>query len=485
MAIRIPGLGAGATFGASGMLPDPTFYPSPRLAAKAPPETAAFVVMFNPTNDGRPDAIAVVDVDPSSGSYGKVVDRLDLPNAGDELHHFGWNACSSALCPYAPHPHVERRYLVVPGIRSSRMYIVDTKADGNGGGAGGLRIVKVIEPEELAAKTGYSRPHTVHCGPEGIYVSALGTPDGGGPGGIFLLDHETFEPLGRWEIDRGPQELAYDFWWHIAQDVMVTSEWGTPNMLEQGLDLDVLTAKRYGRAMHVWDLRRRRHLQRLAVGDDDQMVLELRPAHDPTKAYGFVGVVVSLKDLSASVWLWHRDGRDGPWAIRKVIEVPAEPADPALLPPALKPFAAVPPLVTDIDLSVDDRFLYVSCWGTGEMRQYDVTDPFAPRLAGSVQLGGIVRRAAHPSSGPLNGGPQMVEVSRDGKRVYFTNSLYGSWDAQFYPEGLDGWMVKLDVGEHGGITPDPDFFVRAPEGLRPHQIRLQGGDASSDSYCYP
>ena len=41
------------------------------------------------------------------------------------------------------------------------------------------------------------------------------------------------------------------------------------------------------------------------------MVLELRPAHDPTKAYGFVGVVVSLKDLSASIWLWHREGTNG------------------------------------------------------------------------------------------------------------------------------------------------------------------------------
>ena len=28
------------------------------------------------------------------------------------------------------------------------------------------------------------------------------------------------------------------------------------------------------------------------------MVLELRPAHDPNKDYGFVGVVTSLKDLS-------------------------------------------------------------------------------------------------------------------------------------------------------------------------------------------
>ena len=39
----------------------------------------------------------------------------------------------------------------------------------------------------------------------------------------------------------------------------------------------------------------------------------------------------------------------------------------------------------------------------------------------------------------------MVEISRDGRRVYFTNSLYGAIDPQFYPDGIEGWMVKLDA----------------------------------------
>ena len=77
----------------------------------------------------------------------------------------------------------------------------------------------------------------------------------------------------------------------------------------------------------------------------------------------------------------------------------------------------------------------------------------------------------------------MVEVSRDGKRVYLTNSLYASWDAQFYPEGIRGWMAKVDANPEGGIAPDPRFFLEF-EGERPHQVRLQGGDASSDSYCF-
>jgi selenium-binding protein 1 len=459
--------------------PDPSFYPSPRLAAKAPPETLAYVATFDPDRQ-QPDAIAVVDVDPQSATYTQIVSELAMPNTGDELHHFGWNACSSCLCPNAPHPHVERRYLVVPGLRSSRIHIVDTKPDPRN-----LTIVKTIEPEEIAEKTGYTRPHTVHCGPGGIYVTALGNAEGKAPGGIMLLDQQSFDPLGRWEVERGPQQLAYDGWWHLGYDTLVTSEWGTPDTFENGLVPEILLGAKYGRKLHFWDFTRRKHLQEIDFGDEYQLVFELRPAHDPTKPYGFVNCVISLKDLSSSIWTWYRD--KDKWAVKKIIDIPAEPADASVLPPMLKGFGAVPPLVSDIDLSMDDRFLYVSCWGTGDMLQYDVSDPFAPKLTGKIRIGGIVARETHPGAknGALNGGPQMVEVSRDGRRVYFTNSLYGAIDNQFYPEGIEGWMVKLDADPSGGIAADKDFFIDWPKGRRPHQIRLQGGDCSSDSYCFP
>src|SRR6266446_6571141 len=177
--------------------PDQTFYPSPRLAAKAPVETLAYMVTFDPTRK-KPDGLVTLDVDPQSAGFGKQVGRAEVPNVGDEFHHFGWNVCSSALCPYAPHPHVERRYLLVPGLRSSRIYVLDTKPD-----PVAPKIVKVIEPREVFERSGYSRPHTLHCGPEGIFASALGTPQGEAPGGLFLLDHDGFDVIGRWEVDRG------------------------------------------------------------------------------------------------------------------------------------------------------------------------------------------------------------------------------------------------------------------------------------------
>ncbi len=464
--------------------PDPTFYASPELAMDAPSEELAYVAMLDPTKQ-RPDAMGVIDVNPDSPEYGKLVGQVDMPTPGDELHHFGWNACSSHLCGFAPNAHMERRYLVVPGIHTSRIHILDTKPNPRQ-----PEIVKVIDGDTIAARTGYQAPHTTHCGPDGIYINALGGTNGEGPGGIFVMDHETFEIVGKWEKDRGPQHLAYDFFWHLGHDTMITSEWGTPNMVTSGLNPELLLAGKYGNALHVWDLKTRTHKQKLELGPQYQMVLELRPAHDPRRPYGFAGVVISLEDLSASIWVWYLDSANGngsgEWKVKKVIDIPAEPAAEDDLPPALKPFKAVPPLVTDLNLSLDDRFLYVSCWGTGEIRQYDVSDPFEPKLVSTLRIGGIVQRQAHPGTPdtPRNGGPQMVEISRDGKRVYLTNSLYSPWDAQFYPDGIEGWIAKINIGPHGGMSFENRFLVELEGGMRSHQVRLQGGDASSDSFCY-
>ena len=111
--------------------------------------------------------------------------------------------------------------------------------------------------------------------------------------------------------------------------------------------------------------------------------------------------------------------------------------------------------------------------------------PMNPVLAGKVELGGIVTDTKHPNGKDFAFGPQMVEISRDGKRVYWTNSLYSTWDDQFYPNDEGGQMVMADVGENGGLTLNKDFYIDFPKGLRSHQIRLEGGDCSTDSFCYP
>ncbi|EUA52462.1 56kDa selenium binding family protein [Mycobacterium xenopi 4042] len=131
--------------------------------------------------------------------------------------------------------------------------------------------------------------------------------------------------IGPWEVDRGPQFFAYDVWWHLRHDTLVTSEWATPSMLENGLNPEDLLGRKFGHHLNFWNMSERKLIQRIDLGDQHQMVLELRP---PTtrQDLGFVGVVISVEDLSASVWLWHKAGDQ--WAVDKVITIPAEPADP-------------------------------------------------------------------------------------------------------------------------------------------------------------
>lgn len=60
----------------------------------------------------KPDFLATVDVDPNSATYSKVIHRLHMPYVGDELHHSGWNSCSSCHGD----PLAARRYLILPSL---------------------------------------------------------------------------------------------------------------------------------------------------------------------------------------------------------------------------------------------------------------------------------------------------------------------------------------------------------------------------------
>ena len=461
--------------------PDPSFYPFPAQAAKAPAETSPMSRRSIPTRKTG-DAIAVVDVDPTSASpMRKIVGRSTMPNAGDELHHFGWNACSSCLCPNAPHPHVERRYLVVPGLRSSRIYIIDTKPDPRepqdrqGDRARGDRR----EDRLHAPAHGPLRSRAASMSP----LSAMRRARRRAASSSWTTRASRCSAAGRSTAGRSSSPT-------MPGGISATTPWSPangarPTRSRTASSPRCCSAANTAGSLHFWDLHKRKHLQEIDLGEEHQLVFELRPAHDPTKAYGFVNCVISLKDLSSSIWTWYRDGDQ--WAVKKIITIPAEPADPDLLPPALKGFKAVPPLVTDIDLSMDDQLplrLVLGHRRPAAVRRLRPVQPEAHRQGADRRH----RRARRPSggqAGKLSGGPQMVEISRDGKRVYFTNSLYGAIDPQFYEGGFDGWMVKLDVEPERRHRVRRKFFLDWPKGHLPHQVRLEGGDCSSDSYCYP
>ena len=134
---------------------------------------------------------------------------------------------------------------------------------------------------------------------------------------------------------------------------------------------------------------------------------------------------------------------------------------------------------------MDDRFLYFSNWLHGDLRQYDVSDPANPKLTGQLWLGGVLGKPSDAGR-ELNGGPQMLQLSFDGRRLYVTNSLYSTWDNQFYPGAALVAAARRTAIPNGGMEVDHDFFVdfhdRPGGPARAHEVRLQGGDCTTEIF---
>ena len=438
-------------------------YASPAAAIQAEPETLLYTIaLYVGTDVQEPDYIATIDVDPDSPTYSQVIHRLPMPHIGDELHHFGWNACSSCYDDESK----SRRFLIVPGQRSSRIHIIDTSD------AHAPKMHKVIEPEDIKAKTNLTAPHTVHCLANGnIMISMLGDSDGNGPGGFLLLD-ENFDVAGRWENKADAMKFNYDFWYQPRHNVMVSSEWGAPKTYYPGFDLADVEAGNYGQQVHFWDWEKRDIVQTFDFGAEGLIPLEVRFHHDPDSTHGFVGAT-----LSSNIWHWHKPSDT--WQMEKVVDVPSVELEGWPIP--------VPGLITDLLLSMDDKYLYFSNWLHGDIRQYDISDPSNPILTGQVWCGGLLGKGGSVQGHKLLGGPQMIQLSLDGKRLYVTNSLFSTWDNQFYPDmGQKGsYMLQIDCDtEHGGLKINDNFYVdfgKEPGGpARAHEMRYPGGDCTSD-----
>ncbi|KXZ56714.1 hypothetical protein GPECTOR_1g643 [Gonium pectorale] len=400
----------------------------------------------------RPDYVATIDVDPESPTYKQVIHRLPMPHIGDELHHTG---VDTATDPRAP------------------------------------RIAAVAEPKDIQAATGLSYLHTSHCAPDGsIMVSAMGDAEGTARGS-FLLLNQDLTIKGVWSPEETP--YGYDFWYQPRLNVMVSSGWGAPKAFSKGFN-PAEVPEHYGNTLYVWDWKERVLKQKLELGPKGLLPLEVRFLHEPSSPHGFVGAA-----LSSTVIHFTRPSEGADWVANVVVEQPWTKVEGWVLP-------ELPPCITDILISLDDRFLYLSNWLRGDIVQYDISDPAHPRLAGRVWVGGLVRKGGplkvieglpedtpEPPEVPtvagleLRGGPQMLQLSLDGKRLYVTNSLYSPWDKQFYPPLVEGGshLLKIDVDtDKGGLTLDTDWIIdfgKEPGGpVLAHEIRYPGGDCSSD-----
>ncbi|XP_003384485.1 PREDICTED: selenium-binding protein 1-like isoform X1 [Amphimedon queenslandica] len=459
-------------------------YATPLDAMKGPREKLLYIpCIYTNTATKKSDYLATIDCDPDSKDYGKVIHRLSMPYAEDEIHHTGWNACSSCFGDAGK----KRNKLIMPSLASTRVYVIET-----GTNPKEPSIHKVVEPDDIIKKTGLAIPHTSHCLANGqVMISTMGDPEGKAKGGFVLLDGESFEVAGNWEKSHSSVPFGYDFWYQPRHNVMLSSEWGEPNCFLKGFNPADVQNGKYGRHLHVWDWKERKVIQDIDLGEEGLIPLELRFLHDPNATEGYVGIA-----LSSNVFRFYKND-DGKWSAEKVIDVPNKKVEGWALP-------EMPGLITDILISLDDKFVYFSNWLHGDIRQYDISDRRNPKLVGQIFLAGSVCKGGpvtvtedkelkeQPEAVELNGrriegGPQMLQLSLDGKRLYVTTSLFSTWDKQFYPNlAKNGSMLlQVDVDtDKGGLTLNKNFFVdfgQEPDGPSlAHEVRYPGGDCTSD-----
>ncbi|XP_035202382.1 uncharacterized protein LOC118178185 isoform X4 [Oxyura jamaicensis] len=293
-------------------------FASPLDAMKGPREEILYVpCIYRNTGRNKPDFLATVDVNPESPNYCQVIHRLPMPNVGDELHHSGWNTCSSCFGDTTK----KRNRLILPSLISSRIYVVDVGTDPRA-----PRLFKVVNSEDVFWKCNLGYPHTSHClGSGEIMISTLGDPAGNGKGGFILLDGETFEIKGNWEKGDKSPPMGYDFWYQPRHNVLISTEWGVPKCLGYGFDPNDLKKGCYGRRLNVWDWTTHTYVQAIDVGED-AAPLEIRFLHNPDAAEGFVGCTIS-----SAIHRFYRTER-GDWAAEKVIQVPSKKVEGWLLP---------------------------------------------------------------------------------------------------------------------------------------------------------
>ncbi|KZC05702.1 Selenium-binding protein 1, partial [Dufourea novaeangliae] len=320
----------------------------------------------------------------------------------------------------------------------------------------------------------------------------MGKTNGDAQGDFLCVDSKTFEVKGLWTTGEKKAAFGYDFWYQPYHDVLVGSEWGVPKVFKRGYQpTDSSDPAIYGRSLNFYSWSERKLKQVINLGDDGIAPLEIRFLHDPKASEGFVGCAVT-----SNVHRFHKTP-EGVWHAEKVIQVPHKKVEGWLTP-------QMSGMITDILISLDDKYLYLSNWLHGDVRQYDISDTKNPKLTGQIFLGGSILNdskvrviddeelTAQPSPVYIKGrrfygSPQMLQLSLDGTRLYVTTSIFKPWDQLFYPDHVTNGsvMVKLDVNvQNGGLKLDDQFLIDFGEDkndiLLAHEMRYPGGDCTSD-----
>jgi selenium-binding protein 1 len=349
-------------------------------------------------SDTDPDFVAVVGADPRKADFGRIVNRVDMPNIGDELHHFGYS--------------FDQQRLIVPGLFSNRMHVFDVLGQGK-------RMRFRAANEDLAAASGYIVPHSVIASSPGrALVTMIGAATATtSPGGIVEIDDKTgaftahFGPgPSRAGGEPGPTYM-YDFDALPEANRGISTTFGPPGLCGGGIAPACL-----GDEVAVWDLRERRVVQVANLGPNSG-ALEVRFIDEPGVRRAFINT-----PGTSAVWLADDDDNDGVFAFRQVLGS----GDGLLLP-------------VDMLLSYDHKHLYLTNWFGNTVQQFDITDPFHPVLTATVPV-------PHPN---------MLRLSPDNERLYVSNSLLSTWDndPRFGPARNDQYGIWLFTAGAGGLTP--------------------------------
>ena len=330
------------------------------------------------------DFLAVIDVDSKSPTYGKITYQLDLGSAGNETHHFGFTD--------------DRTHIWGCSLFSSRVFMIDVASN-----PAQPKLVKIIE--DIPAKVGLTGPHSPYALPGRMLLSFLAGKDGGVPAGLAEFTNEG-EFIRRLDLPADAPYM-YDVAVKPGLNRMVTSSF-TP-MSNYKKPLAKMDFKDFGKELLIWDFRARKVLEKLTAG---AAPLECRWSLKESTNHGFTNCA-----LDHSIWIWEGND-DGKYTTRKL--------------------CATGKLPADLRQSPDDRFLYVSCFLSDEIQQWDVSDPQKPRLASTVVPG--VQ-------------PNMMHVTGDGKRMYITNSLLSTLD-----HAGTFWVRLAHIGPDG-LKMDPFFNV--------------------------
>jgi selenium-binding protein 1 len=354
-----------------------------------------------------PDFIAVVGADPDEADYGQIVNRVDMPNVGDELHHFGYSA--------------DQQRLIVPGLFSSRVHVFDIGGDGSD-------LTLSTTNEQLVADSGYAVPHGVMTMHGRVLAPMIGAAnEQTQPGGIVELDGETGAFVGY--FGPGPERDAgaagptwmYDFAMTPDGELGISSTFGAPAECAAGIAPTCL-----GDEVAVWDMHDEAVVQTESLGEHSgALMIRFLPGDGVRRAF------INTPGTNG-VWLAADDDGDGTFEFQQVLGV-----DEGI------------ELPMDMVVSYDGTSLYVTNWFANTVQRFDVTDPYHPTLQATVAV-------PHPN---------MLRLSRDNSRLYVSNSLLTPWDndANFGAARNSDYGIWLfEAGTDGGLTsstPDGSAWV--------------------------